>query len=129
MEDSILLSVKKYLGIADEDVGFDLDILMSINSVFGILTQLGVGPKEGYSISDNSATWSSYLQDNKLLEMVKTYMYLKVRMIFDTPTSGSMNSAHEQLISEYEWRINVMVDPGFELIDDEAYDQEVSDLG
>ena len=114
MEDSILLSVKKYLGIADEDTGFDLDILMSINSVFGILTQLGVGPKEGYSISDDSATWSSYLQDNKLLEMVKTYMYLKVRMIFDTPTSGSVNSAHEQQIAELEWRINVMVDPGWE---------------
>lgn len=114
MEDSILLSVKKYLGIADDDVGFDMDILMSINSVFGILTQLGVGPKEGYSISDDSATWSSYLQDNKLLEMVKTYMYLKVRMIFDTPTSGSVNSAHEQQIAELEWRINVMVDPGWE---------------
>lgn len=119
MEDSILLSVKKYLGIADEDTGFDLDILMSINSVFGILTQLGVGPKEGYSISDDSATWFDYLQDNKLLEMVKTYMYLKVRMIFDTPTSGSMNSAHEQLISELEWRINVMVDPGFEEVPDD----------
>lgn len=114
MEDSILFSVKKYLGIADEDNGFDLDIIMSINTVFGILTQLGVGPKEGYAISDNSAKWSDYLQDNVLLEMVKTYMYLKVRMIFDTPTSGSMNSAHEQQIAELEWRINVMVDPGFE---------------
>jgi hypothetical protein len=119
MEDSILLCVKKYLGIADDDSGFDLDILMSINSVFGILTQLGVGPKEGYSISDASAMWSDYLQSNKLLEMVKTYMYLKVRMIFDTPTSGSMNSAHEQLISELEWRINVMVDPGFEEVPDD----------
>ena len=118
MEDSILLSVKKYLGIADEDTGFDLDILMSINSVFGILTQLGVGPKGGYSISDATATWSDYLQSSKLLEMVKTYMYLKVRMIFDTPTSGSMNSAHEQLISELEWRINVMVDPGFDQVEE-----------
>ena len=118
MEDSILLSTKKYLGIADEDTGFDTDILIAINSVFGILTQLGVGPKEGYSISDDTAEWSSYLENNKLLEMVKTYMYLKVRMIFDTPTSGSMNSAHEQLIQELEWRINVMVDPGFEGVED-----------
>ena len=118
MEDSILFSVKKYLGIADEDNGFDLDIIMSINSVFGILTQLGVGPKEGYSISDATAMWTDYLQNNTLLEMVKSYMYLKVRMIFDTPTSGSMNSAHEQLISELEWRINVMVDPGFEQIEE-----------
>lgn len=118
MEDSILLSVKKYLGIADEDTGFDTDIIMSINTVFGVLTQLGVGPKEGYSISDDSALWSDYLEGNTLLEMVKTYMYLKVRMIFDTPTSGSMNSAHEELISELEWRINVMVDPGFEEVPD-----------
>ena len=118
MEDSILLSIKKYLGIADNDTGFDIDIIMSINTVFGILTQLGVGPKEGYAISDATATWTDYLQNNTLLEMVKSYMYLKVRMIFDTPTSGSMNSAHEQLISELEWRINVMVDPGFELIEE-----------
>ena len=119
MEDSILLSVKKHLGIADEDTGFDPDIIMDINTVFGVLTQLGVGPKEGYSISDNSAIWSDYLGDATLLEMVKSYMYLKVRMIFDTPTSGSMNSAHEQVIAELEWRINVMVDPGFEEIDDD----------
>lgn len=114
MEDSILLSVKKYLGIADDDNGFDMDILMSINTVFGILTQLGVGPKKGYAISDDSATWTDYLQNNALLEMVKTYMYLKVKMIFDAPTSGSVNSAHEQQIAELEWRINVMVDPGWE---------------
>lgn len=118
MEDSILLSIKKYLGIADNDTGFDIDIIMSINTVFGILTQLGVGPKEGYSIEDNSAKWSDYLGDNTLLEMVKTYMYLKVRMIFDTPTSGSMNSAHEGLISELESRISYMVDPGWEGVPD-----------
>lgn len=118
MEDSILFTVKKHLGIADEDTGFDIDIIMDINTVFGILTQLGVGPAEGYSIEDNTSTWSDYLQDNTLLEMVKTYMYLKVRMIFDTPTSGSMNSAHEQLIAELESRINYMVDPGWESIDE-----------
>ena len=118
MEDSILLTVKKHLGIADEDTGFDLDILMDINTVFGILTQLGVGPVEGYSIDDATSTWSDYLQDNTLLEMVKTYMYLKVRMIFDTPTSGSMNSAHEQLIAELESRISYMVDPVWEDMDE-----------
>ena len=118
MEDSILLSVKKQLGIADDDTGFDDVIIIDINSVFGVLTQLGVGPDEGYSISDDSATWSDYLGDTKLLEIVKAYMYLKVRMIFDTPTSGAMNSAHEQLISEYEWRINVMVDPGWDQMEE-----------
>lgn len=118
MEDSILLSVKKQLGIADEDNGFDDVIIIHINTVFGILTQLGAGPKEGYAISDYSAKWADYLQDKALLEMVKSYMYLKVRMIFDTPTSGSMNSAHEALISELESRINYMVDPGWEDMED-----------
>lgn len=119
MEDSILLSVKKHVGIADDDTGFDDDLIDHINTVFGVLTQLGAGPKEGYAISDYSDAWTDYLQDNVLLNMVKTYMYLKVRMIFDTPTSGSMNSAHEQLIAELESRISYMVDPGWEDMDDD----------
>ncbi len=113
MEDSILLSIKKQLGIADEDAGFDTDIIIAINTVFGILTQLGAGPKEGYSIGDSSEEWSDYLQDNVLLEMVKTYMYLKVKMIFDPP-SGSSRSSYEDLILELESRINYTVDPGWE---------------
>jgi hypothetical protein len=119
MTESILLSVKEQLGIADDDTGFDNVIIIHINTVFGILTQLGCGPKEGYTISGDTEEWSDYLQDNVLLEMVKSYMYLKVRMIFDTPTSGSMNSAHEQLIAELESRINYMVDPGWENIPEE----------
>ena len=119
MEDSILLSVKKQVGVADDDTGFDDVLIYHINTVFGILTQLGAGPKEGYSISDSSAVWTDYLQGSALLEMAKTYMYLKVKMIFDTPTSGSMNSAHEQLIAELESRINYTVDPGWEDMDDD----------
>lgn len=119
MEDSILFSVKKMLMIADEDDGFDIQIIMYINSVLGILTQLGVGPKEGYTISDASATWLDFLGDTKLLEMVKSYVPMKVKLMFDNGNS-SVNNAIEQNCAELEWRINVMVDPGFEEVEDNA---------
>ena len=107
MENSILTSVKKLLGIAEDYDEFDTDIIIHINSVFVTLQQLGVGPDEGFSISDNSTTWSDYLSDNKLLNNVISYMGLKVKMLFDPPT----NSSYERTIQELEWRINVMVDP------------------
>ena len=118
MEDSILLSVKKILLIADEDTGFDDQIIMYINSVFDILTQLGVGPKEGYAISGNTEVWSDYLQDNKLLNLVKSYVPMKVKLMFDNG-NGTVNNAISEIVAEKEWRINVMVDPGFEEIDDD----------
>ena len=116
--DSILLSVKNMLMIADEDTGFDPQITMYINAVFGILTQLGVGPKEGYSISDNSATWTDYLEGSELLEMIKSYIPMKVKLMWDN-NNGTVNSALEQCVAELEWRINVMVDPGFEEVEDD----------
>ena len=119
MEDSILFSVKKMLMIADEDDGFDIQIIMYINSVLGILTQLGVGPKEGYTISDASAKWLDFLGDTKLLEMVKAYVPMKVKLMFDNG-NGTVNNALEQSCAELEWRINVMVDPGFEEVEDNA---------
>lgn len=118
MEDSILLSVKKILLIADEDTGFDDQIIMYINSVFDILTQLGVGPKEGYAISGNTEVWSDYLQDNKLLNIVKSYVPMKVKLMFDNG-NGTVNNAVSEIVAEKEWRINVMVDPGFEEINDD----------
>lgn len=111
MENSILNSVKKLLGIAEDYDEFDTDIIIHINSVFVTLQQLGVGPDEGFSISDNSTTWSDYLSDNKLLNNVISYMGLKVKMLFDPPTNSSILSSYERTIQELEWRINVMVDP------------------
>lgn len=84
---------------------------MHINSVFGILTQLGVGPPEGFSISDSSAVWSDFVSDELKLDMIKSYMYQKVRLIFDPPTSTSVLEAMNRVINELEWRINVAVDP------------------
>lgn len=110
--DSILTSVKKMLGIAESYEQFDADIIMHINSVFMILAQLGVGPKSGFTISDKYGLWSEYISNNLLLESVKSYMYLKVRMLFDPPTSSAVSESIKSLISELEWRINVTVDPG-----------------
>ena len=111
--DSILTSIKKLLGISEEYEHFDADIVMHINTVFSILKQLGVGPDEGFYISDKTAVWSDYLDDTAMVEMVKTYIYLKVKMMFDTSTmTGSAISSTESLISELEWRLNVECDHG-----------------
>lgn len=110
--DSILTSIKKLLGITQEETSFDQDLIMHINSVFSILTQLGVGPSEGFSIEDDSAIWSDFLEDSTNLELVKTYVYMKVRLMFDPPTGSAVMESMNKMISELEWRINVTVDPG-----------------
>ena len=109
--DSILNSIKKLLGIDPDYTEFDADIIMHINSVFMILRQIGVGPKEGFFISDSTTEWSDYISDMSKLEMVKSYVYMKVRIIFDPPSTSSLLDSMKQLISEYEWRISVQVDP------------------
>lgn len=108
--ESILTSIKKLLGITEEYTHFDADIIMHINSVFMVLNQLGVGPTAGFFIEDESTTWDEYLGDPTELQLVKTYMYMKVRMMFDPPTGGVLNSMKEQ-INEFEWRLNIAVDP------------------
>ena len=110
ISDSILLSVKKMLGIPPEYEQFDPEIIIHINSVFSILTQLGVGSDKGFSIKDSTASWSDYIPEGKAVEDIKTYVYLKVRLIFDPPQSSAAIEAMKQLASEFEWRINVGVD-------------------
>lgn len=107
MDDSILDSIKKILGMPPEYDAFDTDLVIHINSVFGILAQLGVGPEGGFSISDSTTLWKSYLGDSKDLEMVKSYIALKVRLVFDPPTVGSVMDAMKEQIREFEWRLNV----------------------
>lgn len=111
MDDSILNSVKKVLGLAEDYNHFDFDVIVHINSVFMILNQMGVGP-EGFLIEDSTTTWNDFLQDSAKLESVKTYMYLKVRLMFDPPTSSVIMESMNRMISELEWRLNVAVDPG-----------------
>lgn len=107
---SILTDVKKMLGIPAEHTQFDPDIIMHVNTVFTILCQLGVGPEDGFAIEDDTAVWADFVTDKRLND-VKSYMYLKVRMIFDPPTSGIVMQAQKDVISELEWRMNVQVDP------------------
>ena len=111
--ESILTSIKKLLGIAEEYEHFDNDIIMHINSVFMILTQLGVGPSKGFVITDSSASWDDFLPEGgEKLQAVKTYMYMKVRLMFDPPTSSAVMESMTRMINELEWRLNAVVDPG-----------------
>lgn len=107
---SILTSIKKLLGITEEYEHFDTDIIMHINSVFMTLTQLGVGPSEGFSIKDKTATWDEFIPSGANLEGVKTYVYLKVRLLFDPPQSSNVMEAIKNQIAEFEWRMNVEVE-------------------
>lgn len=107
--DSILTSIKKQLGIQEDYEHFDPDIIMCINTAFMTLTQLGVGPKGGFIITDDSATWSDFIPEESNLEGVKTYIYLKAKLMFDTP-SASVLEAMKSMITELEWRINAEVE-------------------
>lgn len=107
MNSSILTSVKKILGIAEEDTSFDNVIIMHINSVLSILCQLGVGPESGFMIEDDSAIWSDFLGDSTKYTMVLNYVGLKVRMAFDPPQGSAVAESINKNISELEWRINV----------------------
>lgn len=105
--ESILTSIKLLLGITEEDTSFDQDLIMQINSVFSILTMLGVGPKSGYSIIDENDIWTDFIPENPRLEMVKSYIHKKVRLMFDPPQSSAHIEALNRMIAELEWRLNV----------------------
>lgn len=107
--DSILTSIKKLLGIEEEYEHFDADIIMHINSAFMILTQLGVGPSEGFSIQDAETVWTDFIPESNL-EAVKTYTHLKVRLFFDPPTNSAVISSMERVINELEWRLRAAAD-------------------
>lgn len=105
--ESILTSVKKLLGITKECEDFDNDIIMHINSVFMVLTQLGVGPSEGFIIEDDSSTWDEFIPDAMKLQAIKSYIFMKVKLLFDPPTSSAVTEAYNRSISEFEWRLQV----------------------
>ena len=107
--DSILDSIKKLLGIQPEYTSFDEDIIVAINTSFATLNQLGVGPEGGYMIEDNTQTWNDYITTTNL-NMVKTYVHLKSRLLFDPPTGGVLDAIKNQ-IAELEFRLYVEVDP------------------
>lgn len=107
MGDSILTSTKKILGIQEEYTHFDLDIIVHINSTFFTLNQLGIGPVEGFMIEDATTEWGDFLGGNTRLNAVKTYVYLRVRLLFDPPASSYVLTAMDAQVKEFEWRLNV----------------------
>jgi hypothetical protein len=112
MEDSILVTVKKMLGLGEDYTVFDLDVITHINSVFTTLTQLAVGPPGGFSIEDDTALWGDFITPEMNLHAVKTYIYLRVRLLFDPPQTAHHQTAVQEQIKELEWRLNVQADPG-----------------
>lgn len=122
MEESILKSTKKILGLDADYIAFDLDVITHINAAFSILDQLGVGPEGGFFIEDETALWSDYLLPPNQMNLVKTYIYLKVRVLFDPPATSFLISAANEQIKEYEWRLNVFRE--VELTPEEVYSDE-----
>lgn len=114
VEDSILLTIKQMLGGLDPtyDSEFDLDIITHINASLATLTQVGVGPEEGFEITDDTATWHDYIGDDKRLNFIKRYIYADVKYSFDPPRTSFAFDAIEKQKEELLWRINIQVDPG-----------------
>ena len=110
MEESILVTIKDMLGPDSADDVFDNEILVNINMALSVLTQLGVGPSEGFVVTDADATWSEFLGDAKDIEMAKSFVYMKVKMVFDPPSSSFVLTAMEKACDELAWRLTVATD-------------------
>jgi hypothetical protein len=107
VESSILNSTKKILGLSSDYTVFDLDIITHINSAFSVLCQLGVGPVDGFFIEDEEDVWEDFLIPSNQLNLVRTYIFLKTRMLFDPPGTSYLIEAMNNQIKEYEWRLNI----------------------
>jgi hypothetical protein len=104
---SILTTTKKILGVGETDTSFDLDIMTHINGMISVLTQVGIGPPEGFMIEDSTATWEDFVGTDPRLNMVKMYIYLRVRLIFDPPGTSFVIESMNKQVAEFEWRLNV----------------------
>lgn len=105
--ESILRTIRKMIGPDETYTHYDTDLIIHINSALAVLTQLGVGPSEGFFIQDESATWNDFLGNDPKLEMVKSYVYMKVKLAFDPPSSSAVIDSMNRSISEFEWRTNM----------------------
>ena len=107
---SILFSIRKLLGGLSDDPAFETDLLIHINALLAVLTQLGVGPAEGMSIADGSTAWRDLLGDDPKWRIVQTWMYLRTKLVFDPPTIGTVADSMKKQADEYEWRISILAD-------------------
>lgn len=111
MEESILKTIKQLIGCPDGFEQFDLDLTIHINSAFATLTQLGVGPKEGYRITGPDNVWSEFEEDAQKSNLIKDYVYIKTRLLFDPPTSSALMDSLKEQLKEMEWRLYIMYYP------------------
>ena len=114
--DSILDSIKATLGLTPEYTPFDNEIILHINSAMTVLSQLGVGPEGGIFITGSEETWDQVFGDSPKINLIKSWMGLKVKLLFDPPNSGVLHEAMERQVTEFEWRINVQAETGPELL-------------
>ena len=111
LEPSIFKTIKSLLGPESDYDAFDNDIIIFINSAIATLTQLGIGPPAGFRITGDTETWTDLVGSYEDLDSVKSYIYMKVRLAFDPPSNSSVLNAYQEACKEYEWRLNVAVDP------------------
>lgn len=112
---SILVTIKQLLGIQSDYEAYDSVLIPHINSVFAELHQLGVGPDDGFVITGVDETWDSYIEDKKYVGMIQTYVYLKVKLLFDPPETSTMYSSMSATLSKYEWQLNAAFDKAYRL--------------
>ena len=127
MEESILITIKKMLGLEKDYDAFDLDIIIHINSALSELRQLGVGPKKGFKIIDSASVWSNFLGDDTKLEMVKEFVFAKVKPLFDPPSNSFVISMLKEEAQELAWRINVAAEGDESEETEEETDEEEED--
>lgn len=117
MSESILTSIKKLLGLDEDYTVFDPDVIIHINGAFNTLTQLGVGPSDGFMIEDKSTEWSEFTEDQTSLNSVKNYIYVKAKLGFDPPGTSFAIDALQKMANELEWRLNVQAEGAFDGVD------------
>lgn len=108
--ESILVTIKKMLGLGEDYTPFDTDIIVHINSAFMTLTQLGIGPEEGFQITDANSTWGDFISNNEMIGAVTNYTYLTVRTLFDPPSNSFVMDAMQKQIEQLGWRLNVQAE-------------------
>lgn len=114
MDDSILETLKQTLGISKDDDSFDTDLVAHINAALMVLADLGVGPSNGLIITGPQETWAMLAGNREDLEMVKSYLTLKVKLLFDPPSSSFVLESYKNLIAEWEWRLNVRAEGAYD---------------
>lgn len=125
MDESILKIIKKMIGLDESYTQFDVDVILHINMAFATLNHLGVGPQNGFRISDDTATWDDYETDVTKAGLIKDYIYMKVKLLFDPPTSNSYSENLKESVKELEWRLFEMYDPRLPDEDEKEDDEDV----